>query len=571
MAAAKIRRVAQAQQRRTEKQQRRRLREKKAEAKRRPGRPKRKLYYAKSRFSLKRLRKLLNNIESVITVAMPDEPFTKDPARMYSYYRFRPIEIRLHADGTLKGGILTFTFAWIDWSFIRLPVAPFYQTSDEGGYLWDPVILFLLDLLRVLLHFSSRDKLLEELRNETSLGREIAACVGIDPSASSGQALDNPKDPAHKVPSEMAFTHFRNRLTNPVVYEAVFHIMVGFLRRLDLITFRVLAFDSMLVETWANFNGCQNAGQAGHGCEQCPLFKQCERVPYDLEAGVGHRRSKEDANQVEALYSYKVHSGVSFEVELGMEFPMVLLVTPGQVYDGQYFEALMDKLEDYHDRVKAVFHIADGHYDDFKNYIAARRRGAKPIFHYNKRNEKTDPQALDRRGYNEVGRPYAPCGVVMHPRGYDEQDRRLKFTCDKQCPARGEDCPFRANATGCVKNVPVAENSRLVLEIPRGTRRYKILFALRSSVERNNDYFADNGLARPKYHGLRNMQLNTFLTGIATLLRKLYDLVEEAGRQEADPERYPTLDLWNLPLEKAIRERWKHFHEEDELFAFPDG
>jgi len=74
-------------------------------------------------------------------------------------------------------------------------------------------------------------------------------------------------------------------------------------------------------------------------------------------------------------------------------------------------------------------------------------------------------------------------------------------------------------------------------------------------LERNNDYFADDGLTRPKYHGLHNMQLNTFLTGIATLLRKLYDLIEEASRQETHAERYPTLDLWGLPLEKAIRER----------------
>ena len=562
MAAARIRRVAQAQQRRAEKQQRRYLRKKKAEAKRRRGRPKQKRYYAKSQFSLKRLRKLLNNIEIVIIVAVPDEPFTKGPERMYSYYRFQPLEIRLNPDGTLKGGILTFTFAWMDWSFVRLLVAPFYKTSDEGGYLWDPVTLFLLDLVRVLLHFSSRDKLLDELRKETSLGREMAAFVGID--------LDNPKDLAHKVPSEMAFTHFRDRI-GPVVYEAVFHIMVGFLRQLEIITFQVLAFDSMLVETWATFYGCENAGQAGHGCQQCLLFSQCERVPYDLEGGVGHRRSKEDPNKIEALYSYKVHSGVSFEVKLGMEIPVVLLVTSGQVYDGHFFEALLEQIERYHSQVKAVFHIADGHYDDFKNYIAARKRGARPIFHYNKRNEKTDRERLEERGYNEVGWPYAPCGIVMHPNGYDEGDKRLKFICRKECPEGHEDCPFRANTVGCVKNVPVTEDSRLVLEIPRGTRRYKIIFALRSSVERNNDYFADNGLSRPKYHGLHNMQLNAFLTGIATLLRKLYDLIEEASQQEAEPERYPTLDLWNLPLEKAIRERWKHFHEEDELLAFPDG
>lgn len=562
MAAVRIRRVAQAQQRRAEKQQRRCLRKKKAEAKRRRGRPKQKRYYAKSQFSLKRLRKLLNNIEIVIIVAVPDEPFTKDPERMYSHYHFQPLEIRLNPDGTLRGGILAFTFAWIDWSFVRLLVAPFYQTSDEGGYLWDPVTLFLLDLLRVLLHFSSRDQLLDELRKETALGREMAAFVGID--------LDNPKDPAHKAPSEMAFTHFRNRI-GPVVYEAVFHIMVGLLRQLEIVTFQVLAFDSMLVETWATFHGCENAGQAGHGCQQCLLFSQCERVPYDLEGGVGHRRCKEDPNQVEALYSYKVHSGVSFEVKLGMEFPVVLLVTSGQVYDGHFFEALLEQMERYQGQVKAVFHIADGHYDDFKNYIAARRRGAKPIFHYNKRNEKTDPERLEERGYNEVGWPYAPCGIVMHPHGYDEGDKRLKFICRKECPEGHEDCPFRAKATGRVKNVSVTEGSRLVLEIPRGTRHYKIIFALRSSVERNNDYLADNGLSRPKYHGLHNMQLNAFLTGIATLLRKFYDLIEEASQQEAEPERYPTLNLWNLPLEKAIRERWKHFHEEDELLAFPDG
>ena len=563
MAAARIRRVAQAQQRQAEKQQRRRLREKKAEAKRRRGRPKQKRYYAKSRFSLKRLRKLLNNIEVVITVAVPDEPFTKDPERMYSYYQFQPIEIRLNPDGTLRGSILTFTFAWIDWSFVRLLVAPFYETTDEGGYLWDPVTLFLLDLVRVLLHFSSRDKLLEELRKETPLGREMAAFVGID--------LDHPKDPDHKVPSEMAFTHFRNRLTHPVVYEAAFHIMVGLLRQLDIITFQVLAFDSMLVETWATFHGCENAGQAGHGCQQCTLFSRCERVPYDLEGGVGHRRSKEDPKGVEALYGYKVHSGVSFEVKLGMEFPVALLTTPGQVYDGHFFEALLVQMERYHGQVKAIFHIADGHYDDFKNYIAARKRGARPIFHYNKRNEKTDQERLEERGCNEVGWPYAPCQIVMHPNGYDEGNKRLKFICHKACPAGHENCRFRTNEVGYVKNVPVTEDSRLVLEIPRGTRRYKIIFALRSSVERNNDYFADNGLSRPKYHGLHNMQLNAFLTGIATLLRKLYDLIEEASRQEAHPQHYPTLDLWNLPLEKAIRERWKHFHEEDELVAFPDG
>lgn len=561
MAAAKIQRIGRAEQQRVAKQQRRCLRQKKAQAKRRAGRPKQKLYYAKSRFSLKRLRKLLDSIQVLITVAVPDESFSKDQARMYSYYRFRPIEIRINGDGSLKGGILSFIFAWIDWSFVRMLVGPYYKSSYEGGYLWDPVTLFLLDLLRVLLHFSCREDLLEELRKESPLGQQVATLVGID--------LLNPKGPDHKVPSEMAFTHFRNRI-GPVVYEAVFHIMVGLLRQLDIITFQVLAFDSMLVEAWASFHGCHNAGQAGHSCQKCPFFQGCDRVPYDLEAGLGHRRCKEDPNKVEAVFGYKAHVGVSFEVTLGMEFPAALLTTPGQVYDGDYFIALLEQMERYHGQVKTLFHIADSHYDDFKNYIASRKRKARPIFHYNKRNEKTDTEAQNSRGYNQVGWPFAPCGVVMHPNGYDEQEKRLKFICGKACPQGHQDCPFQANQVGYVKNLPVAENSRLVLEIPRGTQHYKIVFALRSSVERNNDYFTHNGLSRPKYHGLHNMQLNTFLTGIATLLRKLYDLIEEASQQEAEPARYPLLDLWNLPLEKAIRQRWKHFHQEDEMLALPD-
>ena len=564
MAAAKIRRVAHAaaQQQGAEKQKRRQLREKKATAKRPAGRPKQKRYYAKARFSLKRLRQLFNNLEIVITVALPDEPFTKDPARLYSYYQFRPTEVQLHEDGSLKGGLLTFTFAWIDWSFIRLLVAPYYQTSPEGGELWDPVTLFLLDLVRVLLHFSSRDQLLEELRQATPLGRAIAAHVGLD--------LDHPPDSAHPVPSEMAFTHFRNRI-GPVVYEATFHFLVGMLRQLGIITSQVLAFDSALVAAWATFHGCANAGQAGHGCRECLSFAACDRVPYDLEGGVGHRRQKGHPKEVEAVFGYKAHVGVSCEVALGMEFPVALLGTAGQLYDGNYFIALLEQMERYHAQVHAAFHLADGHYDDFKNYIAARQRGAQPLFHYNPRNEKTDAANLRARGYNEVGWPYAPCGVVMHPNGYDAEAHRVKFTCRQACPDGHAACPFRANHTGWVQNVVVSQDSRLVLEIPRGTRRYKIIFALRSAVERNNDYLADHGLARPKYHGLHNWQLNLFLAGMVTLLCKLYDLLAEASHQEATPERYPTLDLWPLPLEKAIRERWKHFHEEDELVALPDG
>jgi len=525
--------------------------------KRRKRKPNKKLYYAKSRFSLKRLHKILNNIK--ITVRLPGVgiPFPKSSERMYSYYQFQPRKIKVTRRGYLKGGLLTFVFAWIDWSFLRDLAAPDYSDSAEGGWLWDPVTLILLDFLRVLSHRDGRTDLLNELRDETPLGHQIAESVGID--------LDHPRHPDHVVPTEMVFTHLRQRL-GPVVYEGMMQIVVGFLRQLEVITFGVLAFDSMLVDAWAVFNGCKNAGQAGHDCQSCSFFAECQQVPFDLEGGVGHRVNPDNPRDVTPVFSHKVHSAVSFEVRLGMEFPVAILVSHGGAYDGHFFEALLEQMERYHESVKAVFHLADGHYDDFVNYIAARRRGARPLFRYNKRNEKTDDASLRARGYNQVGWPYAPCGVAMTPNGYDEEEKRLTFVCKKQCPAGQEDCPHRDNALGHAKSVKVEPNSRLVLEVPRGTRRYKIIFALRSSVERNNDYLADNGLKRPKYHGQHNMHLNALLTATATLLRKFYDLVVEATRQEVQPGRHQLVDLHDLPLEQAIRRRWKYFRDEDEPY-----
>lgn len=566
MAAAKIKgrqaKHRSSRRRKQERHQRRcQTRCKAGHPKRRKRKPNKKLYYAKSRFSLKRLNKILNNLE--VTICLPEAgiAFAKPSERMYSYYQFRPRKIKVTREGHLKGGLLTFVFAWIDWSFLRDLAAPHYSDCVEGGWQWDPVTLILLDCLRVLLHRDGRADLLDELRDETHLGRQIAGYVGID--------LDHPRHPDHVVPTEMAFTHLRQQL-GPIVYEGMMHIVISFLRQLEVITFDVLAFDSMLVDTWAVFNGCEHAGQAGHGCQSCPVFDECQQVPFDLEGGVGHRVNPDNPKDVTPVFSHKVHSAVSFEVRLGMEFPVAILVSQGGAYDGHFFKDLLEQIERYHEGVKPIFHLADGHYDDFVNYLAARQRGAKPLFRYNPRNEKTDEASLRARGYNQVGWPYATCGVAMTPNGYDEKERRVTFVCKKQCPEGQMACPYRDNALGHAKSVKLKPNSRLVLEIPRGTRRYKIIFALRSSVERNNDYMADNGLRRPKYHGQHNMHLNALLTATVTLLRKFYDLLVEATRQEAQPERYQLVDLHDLPLEQAIRLRWQYFRDEDEPYLQRD-
>jgi hypothetical protein len=543
---------ARRQRRRRRKRRLRKTRVNAGHFKRRRRHPKKKLYYSKSRFSLKRLRKVLNNLEIVIAIDLSDEPFAKPVERLYSFYRFQPIPVKVYPDGTIQGGVLTFVFAWIDWSFVRELVAPFYSQSTEGGWAWDPVTLFLLDLLRVLLGYSSRAKLLAELEKGTAQGKEVARLVGID--------LANPAHPDHRVPQEMTFTHFRDRIS-PEVYQAVMHVVIGLLRQLGLITGLVLSFDSLLVETWAVFEGCGQAGQAGHGCETCPHFVGCTQVPFDLEAGVGHRRAKKgNRSEIEAVYSYAVHTIVSFEVNLGMEFTMALLVTHGGVYDGHYFEALLEQMEQYQPGVKAVFHLADAHYDDLKNYIAARQRGAKPLFTYNRRREDWSEEALRRKGHNQHGWPYAPCGIAMGPQGFDEAQRTVRFACGRQCPQSHETCAYRH--TGYATDIEVGQADRLILEIPRGSWLYKVIFALRSSVERNNDHLADHGLRRPQYHGQRNMTFNACLSAIASLFDKAFSLFQEGAYQEAQPERHDWVDFSDLPLLDAIVARWLAFRTE---------
>jgi hypothetical protein len=61
----------------------------------------------------------------------------------------------------------------------------------------------------------------------------------------------------------------------------------------------------------------------------------------------------------------------------------------------------------------------DSGYDYLYVYEHIRKDGAVPIIDYNYRNEKLTKEALKDRGYDEIGRPYAPCGKLCTPNGYD--------------------------------------------------------------------------------------------------------------------------------------------------------
>ena len=139
-----------------------------------------------------------------------------------------------------------------------------------------------------------------------------------------------------------------------------------------------------------------------------------------------------------------------------------------------------------HHGCKTVVDLADSKYDIINNYNYVRSQGAIPIIDYNPRNEKLARDDLLKRGYDQQGTPFAPCGLLTIPNGFDQKRERLIFCCFKQCrkltPKALEElkynynlaiCPHTSNETGYTKHMYVKEHPRLTNAIPRGTKNIR--------------------------------------------------------------------------------------------------
>jgi len=119
--------------------------------------------------------------------------------------------------------------------------------------------------------------------------------------------------------------------------------------------------------------------------------------------------------------------------------------------------------------------LADAKYDEINNYTFSRSQGAIPIIDYNPRSENLSPLALKTRGYDHKGRPYAPCGLLTRPNGFDQKSQRASFSCRRQCIASNdpqirqyaENCRHWINYYGFTRHMSVNEFPRLIIEDPR--------------------------------------------------------------------------------------------------------
>ena len=265
-----------------------------------------------------------------------------------------------------------------------------------------------------------------------------------------------------------------------------------------------------------------------------PVYLKCPRMPYDLDAKIGYRRSKYNPDKKEKVFGYQLIISTSIEPDTGLEFPVACITKPGSAHDGNFFIPIKEQIKWQHPSLKTYIDIGDAGFDETENYNYARAEGSIPIFDYNTRNEKLSPDILYQRGYDQYGAPFAPCKVTCHPNGYDKEHKRLTFVCSKQCiktnqiiPEPIQNCPHLSNSLGYTVHKSISENPRLFCEIPRGTSRYKKIRNLRSSSERTNSTAKSDMdiLQRPKVFGLKRTAILAQIACIVTLLKRFLTFV----------------------------------------------
>ena len=222
--------------------------------------------------------------------------------------------------------------------------------------------------------------------------------------------------------------------------------------------------------------------------------------------------------------------------------------------------------------------IADAKYDITKNYEYIRAKGSIPIIDYNRRRENLSRQALIDRGYDEKGWPFAPCGLLCRPNGFDKKYQRLTFCCFKQClnlrAAALKNiqekydiamCPHIENRTGFTKHMYVKEHPRLINEIPRGSKRYNLIKKIRSASERANSTMKEDLkiLEKPRILNAQRAAILAqmaaivlllhrafkFVVKITILFTKLHQTNDPAIKEKLKPPRIPKSILNLIQLE----------------------
>ena len=260
------------------------------------------------------------------------------------------------------------------------------------------------------------------------------------------------------------------------------------------------------------------------------IFFRCPKLPSDTDARIGVRRNPQNPNRKQKIFGFNAIIETSIELTLGIELPVACTTIAGNAEEGRHYITNKEQLLHYHHKTSKI-DLADAKYDELANYQFSRSHGAIPIIDYNPRSENLSAPALRQRGYDRNGWPYAPCGVLMRPNGFDFTTKRASFSCRRQCVSSKDprlinyatNCPYWINYHGFPKHVSIKQFPRLITEVIRGTYRYQKLKTIRSASERTNSSAKADFciLRKPKVRGIHNAGIISQIAVIVVLLKRI--------------------------------------------------
>lgn len=294
---------------------------------------------------------------------------------------------------------------------------------------------------------------------------------------------------------------------------------------------------------------------------------RCPKLPKDTDARIGVRRDPKNPDKKQKIFGYNLVLSTSVELHLKIELPVAATNIPGNAEEGSQIINNDEQIYKHHN-CQVKIDIADAKYDIINNYNYLRGKGSIPIIDYNSRNEKLSKQALIQRGYDQNGWPFAPCGLLCRPNGFDKKHQRLTFCCFKQClklrKKALEDlqqrfdipgCPHLTNQNGFAKHMAVKQYPRLVNEIPRGSKRYQEIKKIRSASERANSTLKEDLKILEKPRIIRGTRANILaqMAAIVLLLKRASSFIVKSTNllrkafQSNDPVLRENLKLPQIP------------------------
>jgi len=371
-------------------------------------------------------------------------------------------------------------FDSIDWSFIPPLVEKFY--SPKGNEAYNPISIFKCFLLPYLGEAKSMNDVSKRLKFDTRLQFLCGFYDGNTPSAGT-------------------FSNHKSKWKEDTFYK-IMRTLIAQLIALGVLKGNKIALDSSDIPAYSNPRKHSDP-DAKWGCKEKDHF----------------------------FFGYKIHLVVDTESGL----PIDAIVTPGNHADSPYAKPLINRTKEL---VSPKVAAMDAGYDSHDNYMTCVTSGITPIIKLNKRKSKSRNEGIDL--FSELKIPKTGADLItigdsfLCPATYLrlQKDGKEPKRANRQkllCPHR--DCPLASKCKplkGRGRTFYVYPTGKLRQhgDIPRDSKEWKLLYNLRTSVERCfSELKNQHMLKNPKVRGIVNVAIHALLSIIALIVKRIKNLI----------------------------------------------